>query len=946
MIRGKARARVVVVGDFLTDRDFEEQQIFSGQLGDLMDDVMGSSGFSTNNIVYVPSLPVTRETAEYYNNDKLLRESNNFLLPFLDLGPRDVVVALGNVALFCTGCAEKPEGINTVRSKILKSKFFDTPVVASTNPYFIARTPDDIEDFCSDMKFACRVAAKDPREQVRVEIIDLKTPEDVVALLKAARRTGSMAYDFETTGLDQFTDYPVTAGFCCGEKNADGAYIGYFWAGYDRGQQIEDKELAAEMRKAFAVLLRNAGRTYQLIGHNTLFDDWMAEGWLGLELPGSQHDTQFMKWVVNNNGFNNLKDAVYRYLGFPRYDDNLTQAVKDVKARRNRILVEDEDLYVLGLYGVDPEISKSGKPKWPKSIDKGAYAYAMVDLETLRTYNVYDAVYTFMLFNKFSKIIEEEGLQDSYALRLEIAHETKLAEKRGMVLNREAAEEFERQLDHIWTECKDLIQIKAKEIDPTIEEFNPASPPQLSRLLFGEPDTIPFIDLSTVSSNKRNWTKLVDKIHQQFYGDFSDVVEAIRSKSFDYEFASQELIKEFTKWTRCTVKTAPQNIWCTGLYEPLAFTKKGQPSCANVVMQALYHSKPNDLLKLILMYRKAEKMNSVFVRGILKKVDKYNVLRPHYRVDGTKSGRLSCVNPNAQQWPEAIRGIMEARPGTTFYHFDFSQAEIRTIAAYSGDPDLLEAIAAADRGDAKDIHYSVAGMILGKPADTVTKEERRQAKTIVFGIIYGMGALKLGMAIGKTEDEAQAFIDKLFDTFPKMKEWLDAQTEIATNKPYYTTTVWGTRRSTRNALSISGKERGHALRVATNHPIQGSAGEYSLWSICEIMKRCRERGLKVWFVNTIHDSCTFEVAKEEVELLDSVVDEVIGMPAPREPLNKVKFVVDKKVDDQWYGAPNLKLALDPKEEIFEWSLIKPYENLDQAEIEELEEIEQVATLNA
>jgi uracil-DNA glycosylase len=83
MIRGKTRARVVVVGDFLSDKDFEEQQIFTGNIGDLLDDVMAASGFCTNNIVYVPSLPVTRETAEYYNNEKLIKESNKFLLPFL-----------------------------------------------------------------------------------------------------------------------------------------------------------------------------------------------------------------------------------------------------------------------------------------------------------------------------------------------------------------------------------------------------------------------------------------------------------------------------------------------------------------------------------------------------------------------------------------------------------------------------------------------------------------------------------------------------------------------------------------------------------------------------------------------------------------------------------------------------------------------------------------------
>lgn len=300
--------------------------------------------------------------------------------------------------------------------------------------------------------------------------------------------------------------------------------------------------------------------------------------------------------------------------------------------------------------------------------------------------------------------------------------------------------------------------------------------------------------------------------------------------------------------------------------------------------------------------------------------------------------------PNMQNLTPYLRGILVARPGYTFVNFDLSQAEVRVVAIRSGDEALIEAIRTADSGEAADIHCAVAAKMYKIDSKEVKSHQRRAAKTIVFGILYGLGKNRLGLALGISDEEAQNLIDEFFETYPRVKEWIDNQKIIASKPPYYVTTSWGTRRSTRNIKSISKKISMHYERIASNMSIQGDAGEFTLWLICEMMRYIRKNGIDAHMVNTTHDSVTFEVIADSAEKIKTMINTIVNKGAPVEPLNNMKFKCDIDEGTYWYGKPDALKAIDPdygsdKSKIRFDLITLDLEELDKEEVEELLEIE-------
>lgn len=311
-------------------------------------------------------------------------------------------------------------------------------------------------------------------------------------------------------------------------------------------------------------------------------------------------------------------------------------------------------------------------------------------------------------------------------------------------------------------------------------------------------------------------------------------------------------------------------------------------------------------------------------------------------------------SPNSQNFIKYLRGQCQPRKGYKFVEFDLSQAEIRVIAALSKDKALQAALYAADNdksgqkndyGLKPDVHTQVAATIYKKEWLHVTPNERRAAKTVVFGMVYGMTAKRLAFTLECEYDEAAQIIVDFFAAFPDVKKWLEHQAELTRKAPYYVYTAWGTRRTVKNGLSKFKAVRAAAERVAGNMPVQGTAGEYTLWLIDRILELAEEADLDVHFLNTTHDSGTFEVLEAHVEAFTAMIYQAAKEPAPRPQIAKVKFVVDVEVNEHWSGEPNLAKAIDPKladkKAGMRWELIN-LELLDPEEKRELEEIGLVA----
>ena len=617
---------------------------------------------------------------------------------------------------------------------------------------------------------------------------------------------------------------------------------------------------------------------------------------------------------------------------------------------------------MLEWYGVEPVKTKTGY-KWPDKLDKGIAAYAMMPFEELIQYGCYDALYTHLTINKLGDRINRENLAYSCDFRHRIAQELIRCEQRGMLCDVKLNREFSERLLDIEKKCEVKIMDELKKMGFDLPEFNHRSGDQLAEILYGKPLMLPFIDRSQLYAKygKAEANLRCDYIENLIYGDVQEIPEikhAIENGlGVDISAIEKRIRDAYGTEYGGEVVLYEEPYYVQGMYTPVGYTKSGKPSTAGAVLQTLYQMNQNPFLALVLMARRANKLRGTFVDGIYNKLDEFHVLRSRFNAIGTETGRISSSNPNGQNFQKNIRGQLVPRPGYKFLEWDLSQAEIRGIAAESGDPLLIAAL------DASDIHTRIASMIFKIPESEVNDNtHRRYAKTIVFGLIYGMSAYRLALAINVSLEEAEQFMADFFAAFPVMKQWLDNKVKQAHRSPYYVYTPWGTRRSTRNVLSVDRGVVSHTERIATNMPIQGGAGELCLWYICEIMDKIREKGLDAWLVNTTHDSCTLEVAEdlvweEDLGELDKkgrsklticgpvadIVREVIATPPPVAPLNRVTWKADLELNDWWSAEPNLNKALDPnlgkEESIFRWDLIKPREVLDYNEVAELEELE-------
>lgn len=968
---GRHDAPIVIVGDAPTDIEMQNDWAFAGELYDLMFDLLGQSDIDIDNCVFVNAVTFQK----YYKRGPLTAkdirpDADAHLIPFIASHPREMVIALGNNALCALGIEAKPEKVGSHRSKRSSSKILeeagvDALVVATLHPWLILKEPDlDLGVLC-DLKYYQRLLHGDVADQAPMEIRDIKTPADIKMLWDAIKKNPVMAYDFETSSLDRDSAMAVTVSFCNGLKNQSGEFIVWFWAGYDKLQPLYNKATMERFIRQFDEFLSKAGVDYDLVGWNTAFDDWIAETWVGHKLPGSQYDGMLMKWSVDNRRPHGLKEATSRFLGYPDYDKEVDASVKEIKARRGRVLKDQADLDTLEYFGLKPALSKGGGKLWTENVDKGLAAYALQEFDSLRTYNCYDSLYTYLLFVKLGQRIEKEDLAYSSDFRHRVAKELLLAEQRGMLCDVETNRDFSTRLVDLEQRCDVKIKDELKRMGFDLPDFNPRGD-DLARVLFGAPLMLPFIDAGLVSSRERisKWeaSDRCTRVENAVYGDnvaLPVITEAIKlGLGVDVEDIGR-MLKETYKHlygdTEITLYSEPN--YMQGMYQPNGYTKGGKPSTAGAMLQALYEAHQNPFLALVLMSRRANKLKSTFVDGIFKKLDKNNILRPRFNAIGTETGRISSSNPNGQNFQKNIRGQLIPRKGYRFLEWDLSQAEIRDIAAESGDPQLIDAL------NSSDIHTRIASLIFKIPESEVSDDtHRRYAKTIVFGLIYGMSAFRLATAINVTVAEAEQFMQDFFTAFPVMKQWLDKQVRLAHKPPYYVYTPWGTRRSTRNVLSVDKGVVSHTERVATNMPIQGGAGELCLWFICEIMDRVRAAGLDAYMVNTTHDSCTLEVREDLVweantgELdkkggaklticgpVVDIVNEVLALSPPVYPLDTVNWKADISVGDHWSVKPNLEKALDPNlgkdDSIFLWTLIKPEEFLDKEELEELREVE-------
>ena len=299
-------------------------------------------------------------------------------------------------------------------------------------------------------------------------------------------------------------------------------------------------------------------------------------------------------------------------------------------------------------------------------------------------------------------------------------------------------------------------------------------------------------------------------------------------------------------------------------------TKTGY-STDTAVLEELAGSTDDPLPNAILEYRSYTKLQSTYVEALPLLADREGRIHTSFIQTGTATGRLSCREPNLQNIPvrdengRRIRSAFTALPGKILISADYSQIELVVLAHLSGDKNLCGAFI-----NGIDVHKSTAALVYNKDPGEVTPDERRFAKTVNFGVMYGMSAFRLAKELGISRTESKSFIEKYFETYSDVKKFLDKTKENAKANGYVET-ITGRRRYVPEIKSSNKVIQQSAERVAINSPIQGSAADIVKTAMINVAKKIEQSKSPLKMLLQVHDELIFECPDDEGEIKKAVV---------------------------------------------------------------------------
>ena len=306
-----------------------------------------------------------------------------------------------------------------------------------------------------------------------------------------------------------------------------------------------------------------------------------------------------------------------------------------------------------------------------------------------------------------------------------------------------------------------------------------------------------------------------------------------------------------------------------------------------------------EICEYILEHRKFSKLKSTYTDVLPTLISRRDGrIHTTYNQALTVTGRLSSSNPNLQNIPirseegNKIRSAFCAmdKENSMIMSADYSQIELRLLAHVSGDENLIHAFTSGE-----DVHTMTASKVFGVGVDEVTKDMRRKAKAVNFGIVYGQSKYGLAKNLNISNTEAQEFIDKYFEHYPGVKKYMEDKKEFA-NINGYVETIFGRKRYlAAELLSPNFQIREFAQRAAINQPLQGTAADLIKMAMIEVDKQLEAQGLKAKMIMQVHDELVFELPKEELETLKSLVLKAMELNQPL----RVPLEVDINCGTSW-----------------------------------------------
>lgn len=324
-------------------------------------------------------------------------------------------------------------------------------------------------------------------------------------------------------------------------------------------------------------------------------------------------------------------------------------------------------------------------------------------------------------------------------------------------------------------------------------------------------------------------------------------------------------------------------------------TKTGYSTAAEVLEKV---APEYPIVADILEYRGLAKLKSTYADGLSAFIEEDGRIHTKFQQTVTATGRLSSTEPNLQNIPmrtelgRQIRKVFVPEDGYVFMDADYSQIELRVLAHMSGDEALIEAYAMSE-----DIHRITASKVFHTPLEEVTDLQRRNAKAVNFGIVYGISSFGLSQDLSISQKEAKAYIEQYFKTYPGIKTFLNKLVEDA-RATGYVETLYGRKRPVPELKSSNFMQRSFGERIAMNSPIQGTAADIMKLAMIRVYRSLKEAGLRSRLILQVHDELVIETHKEEVERVQEILytsmKEAAGL--------KVELEVDLHIGNTWYEA--------------------------------------------
>lgn len=372
----------------------------------------------------------------------------------------------------------------------------------------------------------------------------------------------------------------------------------------------------------------------------------------------------------------------------------------------------------------------------------------------------------------------------------------------------------------------------------------------------------------------------------------------------EYGLMLKESIEKLEKdiYTQCNVEfniNSPKQLGEV-LFEKMGLkggkkTKTGYSTSADVLEKL---KEENPVIKDILEYRQLTKLKSTYADGLINYVEADGRIHGTFNQTITATGRISSTEPNLQNIPirmplgSLIRKVFIPKENCVFVDADYSQIELRILAHMSEDESLIEAY-----NSGMDIHSITASKVFNVPLEQVTKQQRSNAKAVNFGIVYGMSAFGLSQDLSISRKEATEYINQYFETYPKVKKYLDNIVAFAKEKGYVKT-LFGRKRPIPELKSSNFMQKSFGERIAMNSPIQGTAADIMKIAMINVDKRLQQENMKSRIVLQVHDELLVEAYKDEVDKVSEILSQEMSNAANL----SVNLDVDVNVGDNWLEA--------------------------------------------